>query len=54
MDSWYAEPGYRSSKLGFPRHCRALTQQYEAAAREAEQLAKVHHEMAERAAKKAK
>ena len=21
MDSWYSEPGYLSSKLGFPRHC---------------------------------
>ena len=54
MDSSYAEPGYRSHKLGFPRHCRALTQAYEAAAKEADQLAKDHHAMAEEAAGKAK
>ena len=54
MDSWYAEPGYKSSKLGFPRHCRALTQDLEAAAKEFDALAKDHHEMAQAAAKKAK
>jgi hypothetical protein len=54
MDSSYDEPGYRSHKLGFPRHCRALTQAYEAAAKEADQLAKDHHAMAEEAARKAK
>lgn len=54
MDSRYDEPGYRSSKLGFPRHCRALTQSYEAAAEEADALAKDHREMAEAAARKTK
>ena len=54
MDSWYDEPGYRSSKQGFPRHCRALTQSLETAAKEFDALAKAHHEMAEAAAKKAK
>jgi hypothetical protein len=54
MDSWYNEPGYRSSKLGFPRHCRALAQNLETAAKEFDALAKAHHEMAEAAAKKAK
>lgn len=54
MDSWYAEPGYKSHKLGFPRHCRALVQDLESAAKEFDALAKDHHEMAEAAAKKAK
>ena len=54
MDSRYNEPGYLSSKLGFPRHCRALTQSYEAAAKDADALAKAHHEMAEAAARKTK
>ena len=54
MDSWYAEPGYKSAKLGFPRHCRALVQDLEAAAKEFDALAKDHHEMAVAAAKKAK
>ena len=52
MDSWYNEPGYLSHKLGFPRHCRLLTQQLEAAAKEADALAKAHRVMAEEAAKK--
>ncbi|HLK10908.1 MAG TPA: hypothetical protein VKW76_05970 [Candidatus Binatia bacterium] len=52
MDSWYSEPGYRSSKLGFPRHCRALTQDLEGAAKELDALAKAHQQMAEAAAKK--
>jgi hypothetical protein len=54
MDSWYAEPGYRSSKLGFPRHCQALAKDLDAAAKEYDALAKSHHEMAQAAAKKAK
>jgi hypothetical protein len=54
MDSYYNEPAYRSSKLGFPRHCRALTQALEAGAKEADAMAKAHHEMAEAAAQKAK
>ena len=54
MDSWYAEPGYKSAKLGFPRHCRALVQDLEGAAKEFDALAKDHHEMAVAAAKKAK
>jgi hypothetical protein len=54
MDSHYAEPGYRANKLGMPRHCRALEQELEAAAKEADALAKAHHAMAEAAAKKAK
>jgi hypothetical protein len=54
MDSRYNEPGYLSSKLGFPRHCRALTQTYEAAAKEADTLAKAHQAMADAAARKAK
>lgn len=54
MDSYYNEPGYRSSKLGFPRHCRALTQAYEAAAKEADGLAKAHQAMADEAARKAR
>ncbi len=53
MDSSYNEPGYLSSKLGFPRHCRALTQAYEAAAKEADGLAKAHRAMADEAARKA-
>jgi hypothetical protein len=52
MDSTYNEPGYRSNKLGFPRHCRALEQGLEAAAKEADNLAKAHHEMARTEAKK--
>jgi hypothetical protein len=36
------------------RHCRALVQSYEAAAKDADALAKMHHEMAEAAAKKTK
>jgi hypothetical protein len=52
MDSWYAEPGYKSRKLGFPSHCRALVQDLEAAAKQFDALAKDHHEMAEAAAKK--
>ena len=54
MDSSYNEPGYLSSKLGFPRHCRTLTQTYEAAAKEADTLAKAHQAMADAAARKAK
>src|SRR5215472_8492744 len=54
MDSWYAEPGYKSKKLGFPSHCRALVQDLEAAAKQFDALAKDHHEMAVAAAKKAK
>lgn len=54
MDSHYAEPGYRANKLGLPRHCRALEQSLEGAAKEADTLAKAHHAMAEAAAKKAK
>lgn len=54
MDSSYNEPGYLSSKLGFPRHCRALTQTYETAAKEADGLAKAHQAMADKAARKAK
>jgi hypothetical protein len=53
MDSWYNEPGY-SSKLGITRHCRALTQSFEAAAKEADALAAAHHKMAEQAAKSKK
>lgn len=49
MDSSYAEPGYLSNKLGFPRHCRALTQAYESVAKEAENLAKAHRAMADAA-----
>ena len=54
MDSWYAEPGYKSSKLGFPRHCQALAKDLDAAAKEYDALAQSHHEMAQAAAKKAK
>jgi len=54
MDSWYSEPGYKSGKLGFPRHCRALVQDLEGAAKEYDALAKAHHEMAQAEAKKAK
>ncbi len=54
MDSSYNEPGYLSSKLGFPRHCRALTQAYETAAKEADGLAQAHRAMADKAARKAK
>lgn len=54
MDSSYNEPGYRSSKLGFPRHCRALTQAYETAAKEADGLAHAHRAMADEVARKAK
>jgi hypothetical protein len=54
MDSTYSEPGYRSGKLGFPRHCRALEQSLTAAAKEADNLAKAHHEMAQAEAKKSK
>lgn len=54
MDSSYNEPGYLSSKLGFPRHCRALTQAYETAAKEADTLAKAHRTMADEAVRKAK
>ena len=53
MDSWYNEPGYLSSKLGFPRHCRTLTQNLTAAANAATSLAKAHQAMAD-AAKKSK
>jgi len=52
MDSWYAEPGYKSKKLGFPSHCRALVTDLEGAAKQFDALAKDHHEMAEAAAKK--
>ncbi len=54
MDSYYNEPGYLSAKLGVKRHCRALVESYEAAAKDADALAQVHHEMAEAAAKKTK
>ena len=54
MDSWYAEPGYKSSKLGFPRHCQALAKDLDSAAKEYDSLANDHHEMAEAAAKKVK
>jgi hypothetical protein len=54
MDSWYGEPGYKSSKLGFPRHCRALAQDLDAAAKEMDGLAKAHREMAYAAAKHSK
>ena len=54
MDSSYSEPGYLSSKLGFPRHCRALTQAYETAAKGADTLAKAHRTMADEAAGEAK
>jgi hypothetical protein len=49
MDSYYNEPGYRSNKLGLQRHCRALVASYEAAAKDAEGLAKVHRDMAKKA-----
>jgi hypothetical protein len=54
MDSYYAEPGYRSGKLGLTRHCRALEQSLTAAANDADALAKAHREMAAAEAKKAK
>ena len=54
MDSSYGEPGYRSHKLGMPSHCQALVKSLEAAAKQADDLAKAHHEMAEAAAKKSK
>src|SRR5215510_1592318 len=54
MDSHYDEPGYRSSKLGLPRHCRALVESLNAAANDADALAKAHHEMSAAAAKNAK
>lgn len=54
MDSSYNEPGYLSAKLGFKRHCRALLESYEAAAKDAEALAKAHRGMADEAVKKAK
>ena len=54
MDSHYDEPGYLSAKLGFKRHCRALVQSYESAAKDTEALAKAHREMAESAARKTK
>jgi hypothetical protein len=54
MDSHYNEPGYLSAKLGLQRHCRALVQSYESAAKDAEALAKAHREMAESAARKTK
>jgi hypothetical protein len=54
MDSSYNEPGYLSQKLGFPRHCRALTQGYESAAKEADGLATAHRAMADKGAKKSK
>ena len=54
MDSWYAEPGYKSSKLGFPRHCQALAKDLDAAAKEYDSLAMAHHDMARAAARKAK
>ena len=54
MDSYYSEPGYHSSKLGFPRHCKALEQSLGAAAKDADALAKAHRDMAQAEAKKAK
>ena len=54
MDSYYSEPGYRSNKLGLPRHCRALEQSLNAAANDADALAKAHHEMAQAEAQKSK
>ena len=54
MDSSYNEPGYLSSKLGFPRHCRALSQAYETAAKEPDALTTAHRAMADEAARKAK
>ena len=54
MDSHYNEPGSLSAKLGLQRHCRALVQSYESAAKDAEALAKAHREMAESAAWKTK
>lgn len=54
MDSWYNEPGYLSSKLGFPRHCRAFSQAYETAAKEADALTTAHRTMADQAARRAK
>jgi hypothetical protein len=54
MDSSYNEAPYRSSKLGLPRHCRALTLAYEAAAKDADALAKAHREMADAEARKTK
>jgi len=51
MDSSYPEPGHLSAKLGVKRHCRALVEAYEAAAKDADALSKAHHEMAEAAAK---
>src|SRR5262245_1148563 len=54
MDSYYSEPGYRPSKLGLPRHCRALEQSLNAAANDADALAKAHHEMAQAEAQKSK
>ena len=54
MDSYYDEPGYRAGKLGLPRHCRALEQSLNAAANDADAMAKAHHEMAQAEAKKSK
>jgi hypothetical protein len=54
MDSAYGEPGYLSQKLGLPRHCRALTQAYDTAAKEADGLAQAHRAMADKAAKTSK
>ena len=54
MDSYYSEAGYRSNKLGLPRHCRALEQSLNAAANDADALAKAHREMAQAEAKKSK
>jgi hypothetical protein len=49
MDSYYNEAPYRSAKLGFQRHCRALVASYEAAAKDAEALAMAHRDMAKKA-----
>ena len=52
MDKQYSDPGYQSLKLGAGLHCQKLVQAYEAAALDADALAKAHREMAATATKK--
>lgn len=50
MDKLYDDPTYRAYRVGAIRHCRSLTLQLEAAAKEADALAEMHRAVAAKTA----
>ncbi len=48
-EMYVKNPSYLNLKAGFDQHCRAIAKSFEAAAAEAEKLAKAHRQMAAKA-----